>query len=150
MLVRDLKTEIETTVEPILSGEGFCLVEIKLARYKQNYRVQVFVDSDHGVTIDDCARLSKLVGSALDVADIIDSRYVLEMSSPGLDRPLQDSRDFRRTIGRRMEVLVFRDGRESTLLGTLTGMDDEVLTLSDGNDAIRIALSDIRQGKIII
>jgi ribosome maturation factor RimP len=150
MLVRDLKTEIETAVEPILTQEGFCLVETKLARFKRNYRVQIFVDSDRGVTIDDCAYLSRLIGSALDVTDIIDGSYILEMSSPGLDRPLHTSRDFRRKIGQRVEILMFKDGHESTLSGMLTGIEDEILTLSDGNGTVRIALPDVRQGKEII
>jgi len=150
MFVRDVKTEIQTMVEPILAGEGFFLVEIKLSRYKRNYRVQIFVDSDHGVTIDDCTHLSRLIGSALDVADMIDGSYVLEISSPGLDRPLHSPRDFQRKIGQQVEILIYRDGQESTLSGTLTGINDDILTLSDGNGAVQVAVSDIREGKVII
>jgi len=148
--LKDLKTDIENLVEPILAQEGFDLVEIKLSRFKKNYRLQIFADSDHGISIDDCAFLSRLVGTALDTSDVIESRYVLEISSPGLDRPLHSDRDFKRKIGEAMAVDVIEDGHERTVKGTLTGVENDALILNGENGEEKIALARVRQGKIIL
>lgn len=149
-MLKDLKSDIERLVEPILGQEGFDLVEIKLSRYKKNFRLQIFVDSDHGVTLDECANLSRLVGAALDTGDVIESRYVLEVSSPGLDRPLHNYRDFRRRIGDDMEIIVIEDGRDKKIAGTLTDVQDDILYLSGKKGDMKIPLTAVRQGKLII
>jgi ribosome maturation factor RimP len=149
-MIKDIKTDIEQLVEPILMQEGFELVEIKLSRYKKNFRLQIFVDSDHGVTLDECVHLSRLVGTALDTDDVIDNKYILEVSSPGLDRPLQTDRDFRRRIGEKMVISLTDDGQEKTVTGTLTGIEGEVLHLSGDEGEITVSLAAVRQGKIII
>jgi ribosome maturation factor RimP len=150
VMLKDLKADIEKIVEAILQQEGFDLVEIKLSRYKKNYRLQIFADSDYGISIDDCAILSRLVGTALDMDDVMDNRYILEISSPGLDRPLQSDRDFKRKIGAAMAVDLIGDGREQTIRGTLTGIVNGMLVLIGEQGEIKIPLSDVRQGKIII
>lgn len=148
-MLKDLKTDIERLVQPILEQEGYDLVEIKLSRYKKNFRLQIFVDSDHAVTLGECAHLSRLVGTALDTDDVIESRYVLEISSPGLDRPLHSDRDFRRRIGDDIEVILIEDGSDKTVTGTLTGVQDNMLCLSGDKGEIKVPLTAVRQGKII-
>ena len=149
-MLKDLKTEIEQLVEPILTQDGFDLVEIKLSRYNKNLRLQIFVDSDHGVTLDECANLSRLVGTAFDTSDVIESKYILEISSPGLDRPLLNDRDFRRRIGENVEILMTEEGQDKTVAGTLTGIHDNILYLSGEAGEIKVPLVDVRQGKIIL
>jgi ribosome maturation factor RimP len=149
-MLKDLKTDIEKLLEPILGQEGFDLVEIKLSRYKKNFRLQIFVDSDHGVTLDECSHLSRLVGTALDTDDMIESRYILEVSSPGLDRPLQSDRDFRRKIGKMIELDFHEGGQDRICTGTITGVEKDILHLSGENGEIKVSLADVRQGKIII
>jgi ribosome maturation factor RimP len=149
-MLRDLKTEIKRIVEPILRQEGYDLIEIKLSRFKRNYRLQIFADSDRGITIDDCGLLSRLVGTALDTTDVIADRYILEISSPGLDRPLHSDRDFKRKIGEAMAVDVIEDGHERTVRGTLTRVENDTLVLNGENGEEKIFLSQVRQGKIIL
>jgi len=149
-MIQDLKTEIERLVEPLLSAEGFDLVEIKLSRYKRSYRLQIFVDSDHGVTIGECAHLSRLVGTAMDTSDVIQSRYILEISSPGLDRLLHSDRDFKRKIGENMAIDLVDGDRGRTVKGILTGVDSDMLLLNGEEGEMRICLSNVRQGRIII
>lgn len=149
-MLKDLKTDIQELVTPLLEREGFDLVEIKLSRYKKDYRLQIFVDSDAGVTLGQCALLSRLVGTALDAGDVMDSRYILEISSPGLDRPLHNDRDFRRRIGENMAVEILRQGRKRTVTGTLTGVEESVIVLSGKDGEFKIPLADIQQGRIII
>jgi ribosome maturation factor RimP len=149
-MIQDLKTEIERLVEPLLGAEGFDLIEIKLSRYKRNYRLQIFVDSDHGVTIGECAHLSRLVGTAMDTSDVIQNRYILEISSPGLDRPLHSDRDFKRKIGENMAVDVIDGDRNRTVKGILTGVEGDMLRLNGEDGEMSIRLSDVQQGRIII
>ena len=143
----DLKGQVEQIVEPILSGEGFDLVEIKLSRFRRNYRLQIFVDSDQGVTLDACAHLSSLIGTALDLGSTIDSGYVLEVSSPGLDRPLRSEKEFRRRVGREMEIEIVVDGREKKIRGMLEGVEGSKLLLTGSEGNIEIDLAQVRQGQ---
>jgi ribosome maturation factor RimP len=147
MAIVDLKGQIEQVVEPILAGEGYDLVEIKLSRYRQNYRLQIFVDSAQGVTIGVCAHLSSLIGTALDLRDIVDAKYILEVSSPGLDRPLYSEKDFRRRVGREVEIEVVIDNKETKIRGMLTGVENEKLHVSEKKGLIEIALAQVRQGR---
>ena len=149
-LMRDLKTEVQQHIEPIITGENFDLVEIKLARFKKRYRVQIYVDSDRGVNLDDCAHLSRLVGAALDLTDLFSGGYVLEISSPGIDRPLKEVRDFRRRIGREVRLEINDDGKNSTIQGTLKGVDGDELVMANKKGEMTISLNRVVQGKVII
>jgi len=132
-----------------LEAEGFELVELKLAQYQNKYRAQFFVDSDNGVKLEDCARLSRLLAGIFDEADLFRNGYTIDVSSPGLDRPLKSSRDFKRRVGEKIK-LFFIDDKPAPVEGELIGSDDEkvVLKIDDSENAFE--LSNIRVGKIII
>lgn len=149
-MIQDLRSDIEKLVDPILNGEGYDLVEIKLSRFKKKFRLQIFVDSNNGVLLDECARLSGLISTALEMTDFMRDGYLLEVSSPGLDRPLHSDRDFLRKVGMKVKVAVNDNGKDRTVQGTVIGIDDGKLILSSKSGRVEIALSDIRQGKIII
>lgn len=149
-MIQDVKNDVEQLIKPILSEGGFELVELKLSRFKKKYRLQFFVDTDKGVLLDECAHLSGLIGTALETAEFMDDGYILEVSSPGLDRPLISDRDFKRNIGAEVRVLFAEDGREKKMRGTIAGIEDENLVLTQESGRVEIALKDIKQGKIII
>jgi|WetSurMetagenome_2_1015567.scaffolds.fasta_scaffold484773_1 ribosome maturation factor RimP len=146
-MIIDLKGQLEQLIVPILDGEGFELVELKLARFRKNYRLQIFIDSDNGVTLDACARISNLIGTALDLSEMIDIKYTLEISSPGLDRPLHSEKEFRRRIGREIEIEMMVDNKAQLIRGTLTGVENAKLLLSDTDGNREIALTQVRQGR---
>jgi ribosome maturation factor RimP len=150
VMLRDLKTEIEQLTEPIVIQEGFDLIEIKLSRFRRNYRLQIFVDSDHGVTLGDCASLSQLIGAALDIGDVMDARYILEISSSGLDRPLHSKRDFQRKIGKDMIIDLVDAGGPRSVAGKLTGITGDTLVIAGDAGEEKISLTEVQQGKIII
>lgn len=97
---------------PVISAEGLELVEVEYRRESQGWVLRLFVDRDGGVTVEDCAAVSRIVGDLLDVADPIAGPYHLEVSSPGLDRPLRRWEHFRQQIGKVVAV------RTRTALGT--------------------------------
>lgn len=149
-MAQDLKNEIKLLAEPILTQAKFDLIEIKMSRFKGEYRLQLFIDSDNGVPLDDCARLSRLIGAAFEATELFDAGYLLEISSPGLDRPLVGYRDFRRRVGERMRVDFVIDEKETSAEGLLAEVAEDFVVLENKGGKKEIPLSDIRYGKIII
>ncbi len=135
-----VREEVEKLVFPILEEEGMELVDIeyKIGRGRGRGILRLYIDKPDGVKIDDCERVSKRIDSILDKSDIIGGRYLLEVSSPGLDRPLKKEEDFKRFIGRLIKVKTFSPiDNQKTFVGTLKDYKEEVVTL------------EIKEGKII-
>ncbi len=91
-------------VEPILEGMGFELVDIEYVSQQGRWVLRLFIDKEGGVTIDDCASVSGELGDLIDVRSYIDHSYVLEVSSPGLDRPIKKEKDILGSMGKRIKV----------------------------------------------
>ncbi|MBN2231874.1 MAG: ribosome maturation factor RimP [Deltaproteobacteria bacterium] len=90
--------------EPLIESLGFELVDCEYAGAGGRGVLRFYIDKPGGVTIDDCAAVSRQLGALLDVDDVVPSRYFLEVSSPGLERPVRKPRDFERFIGRRLRI----------------------------------------------
>ncbi len=142
------KKAIEKLIEPIVGREGFELVEVKLGRFKQTSRLQLFAYSSDGITIDDCARLSRLIEPVLENENVFDGPYVVEISSPGLDRPLVNARDFARRIGDRI-IVQFKDASPE-ITGILAAAGEENIEVNVDEEIITLPLAAIKQGKIVI
>jgi ribosome maturation factor RimP len=93
-------------IEPLLRVHGAELVELKLQPQKGRWLVRVFIDAEDGVSLDDCQKFSLEIGQVLDAEELIPVPYVLEVSSPGLDRPLRTPRDFQRQRQRLVTVFL--------------------------------------------
>lgn len=127
---------IRQLAQPLLAEQGAELVELALHRYGNQTTVRLLVDKVGGVTIQDCARLNQLLSQAMDERDLIPERYTLEVSSPGLDRPLVSKRDFERAIGEELNLQVVQDtGRITQVTGRCLAVQPEhvVLTTPSGN-----------------
>ena len=103
---RTYKDKMKPLVESILEFEDIELVDIECLRMKSRWLVRIYIDKEGGVTLDDCGEVSKQVGDVLDVHDLPPGPYTLEVSSPGLDRPLANDRDFIKYRGRKVHVRV--------------------------------------------
>lgn len=90
--------------EPILESMGFELVDVEYLSQQGRWVLRLFIDKEGGVTIDDCAYVSGELGDLIDVKSHIDHGYVLEVSSPGLDRPIKKEKDLLGSIGKRIKV----------------------------------------------
>ncbi len=139
---------MELVSEPIAEA-GFELIEVKLARYRKQSRLQLFIDSDNGVKIDDCVRVSKMVRPIFDNSGLFKFGYGLEVSSPGLDRPLETTRDFRRRIGETIEIY-FYDKEKPSLRGELVGVEERYIELQTDQGRSKYDLVNVRKGKIIV
>jgi ribosome maturation factor RimP len=141
------KDEICRTVgefaQPILDANGLELVEIEYGRIGRDAVLRLFIDKEGGVTLDDCADVSHELSAILDVEEVIESHYTLEVSSPGLDRPLKKQQDYERFAGRLIKVRTYEPypddsgNKRKTFLGTLEGLADGVvrMTLKEGQTA---------------
>ncbi len=124
-------------VEPVLARDGFELVEVEWGREGLRWVLRLYVDKPGGVTIDDCQAASRTVEPILDVEDFIEPSYELEVSSPGVDRPLRKAADFERFAGQRAHVRTYgpieatapgSPGRKNWT-GTLRGFRDGAVEL---------------------
>lgn len=149
--MEDIKSEIAEFIEPILTREGFELVALKLARYGRSSRLQLFIDTleGDGVTIDDCAAVSRLVDEGIERRDFFEGTYTLEVSSPGIDRPLQTEKDFRRKIGRTIQV-DFVDPKRRTVRGTVEDVADGAVRLTVKNGSETVTLDEIKLAREFI
>jgi len=144
----DNLTQIETLVLPILDDLGYELVDLQLQQDGKQLALRIFVDKPAGITLDDCVEVSREVSAILEVEDPIRSAYRLEVSSPGLDRPLKKASDFERFAGKKARLksknLIDPDQRgttRKTFVGTLLGFED---------DNVRLELTDKQGGVIAI
>ena len=88
------REKIRQLIEPVIESEGMEVVDLECLKMKFRWLVRIYIDKDGGVTIDDCSEISKQAGDILDVYDVLPGSYTLEVSSPGLDRPLTRDKDF--------------------------------------------------------
>jgi len=147
-----LEEQVEEIIEPTVNDLGFEIVRILLSG-KHNPRLQIMAEPRQGdvMTVDDCATISRAVSAVLDVADPIAGAYTLEVSSPGLDRPLVKLRDFERFAGfeARIETGEALDGRRR-FKGRLGGVDgDTVMIAVDGRD-MGIPYPSIHRAKLLV
>ena len=95
---------VSELVDPILEGMGFELVDIEYVSQQGRWVLRLFIDKKGGVTIDDCAYVSRELGDLIDVRNFIDHPYVLEVSSPGLDRPIRKEKDILMSMDKKIQV----------------------------------------------
>ena len=139
---QNLRETIRLLAEPILSAAQLELVELTLHQHAGQVSVRLLVDKIGGVTIQDCARVNQLIGQALDDAHLLQEHYTVEVSSPGLDRPLVSKRDFERAIGEELEIeLLEAIGSSHQVKGQLLAVQPDalVITTSAGNLVVPLA-----------
>jgi len=96
--------QVAGLVGPILDEMGFELVDVEYLAERGRWVLRLYIDKEGGVTIDDCARVSREIGDLIDIKNVVEHPYVLEVSSPGVNRPLKRDRDFIRAIGKKIKV----------------------------------------------
>jgi ribosome maturation factor RimP len=120
---------------PLITSLGLELVEIEYKCEGRQMMLRIFIDKEGGVTLDDCAAVSKELSTLLDVEDIIPGKFSLEVSSPGLNRPLKSRADYDRYVGKLIKVKTFAATADDagnlrkTFLGKLLGVDGDLILL---------------------
>jgi ribosome maturation factor RimP len=142
--------KVTSLVEPVLDDMGFELIDVVyLSRYGK-WVLRLYIDKEEGVSIDDCANVSRELGDLIDIQDIINHDYVFEVSSPGINRPLKNERDFKKVIGKKIKVRTVDPilGRKN-FTGCLTDFKDQTLFISEGEELINLKLSYIDKANLV-
>jgi ribosome maturation factor RimP len=136
--------------EPILEGCGFELVDVEYLMERGRWVLRLYIDTEKGVTLDDCARVSREMGDVMDVRDVIPHRYVLEVSSPGLNRPLRKEKDFERVVGKKIKVrtAVPIQGRRN-FTGTLADFQQGNLLIESNGEKVTLARSEVEKASLV-
>jgi len=141
---------IESFVRPVVEHQGMILIDVVL-RGKQRGRVlEVFVDSEQGVTTEMCAEVSRQLSRELDRVNVLEGNYTLVVSSPGVDRPLKFPVQYKKNVGREIEI-TFHDGTlEKTLKGILLNCTENEVHIQSAGNLHSIPYSEIIQAKVML
>ncbi|MCE5244172.1 MAG: ribosome maturation factor RimP [Syntrophobacteraceae bacterium] len=146
---QDLIPQLQSLIEPVIRAEGMELVEMEYRREAPGWVLRLYVDREGGVTVDDCARISQVVGDLLDVADLMPNPYHLEVSSPGLNRPLRKPDHFREQIGRIVEVRTVSPlQKRRNFKGVLLDIKPEGVTMDCNGQTFEIPLALIDRARL--
>lgn len=145
-----ISSALETICRSTIESIGYELVHLEFIKEYHNWVLRVFIDHPEGIGLDDCEKVSKALSSELDERDPISHNYVLEVSSPGLDRPLKDDRDFERFKGHRIKVKTFApfEGRK-TFDGHLVGLNDGKIVVSFGEEEKQIPRDQVSSVRLV-
>ena len=143
----------EELLTPITAAHGFEIVDVEFVKEGGNRFLRAYIDKPDGITVDDCETISRALGARLDEEDFIEESYILEISSPGLGRPLKKEKDFIRNMGELVELHTFRPiDRQKEFCGILKAYDKDTVTIEQEDGAERVfersALALIRQAVI--
>ena len=147
-----LPPRVQELAERVARTHGVDVLELALRRQGRSRVLSVVLDSEDGVDADVVERVTKELSLELDEADPLPGSYVLEVTTPGLDRPLETGRDFRRQRGHEVEILREASGeqRRGQLRGIVMAADDQSVTLEVGGSQIRVPLSEVVRGKVVL
>ena len=131
---------VEKIAEEILANTDYELVDVEYVK-ERDWFLRVYIDKEGGIGLDDCQAVSGLLDEKLEELNIINDRYILEVSSPGLDRALKKEKDFKREMGKLVDITLYKaiDG-EKMITGKLTGYTKDIITIDETRE---IALKDI-------
>ena len=135
----EIEARTEELVMPLITKHQFELVDVEFVKEGSNRYLRLYIDKEGGITVNDCEAISRPLSDMLDVEDYIEESYILEVSSPGLGRPLKKDKDFKRHLGDEVEIRLFRPvDRKKEWEGILTAYDDHTVTIEteDGEEKV--------------
>ncbi len=133
----EYESKTEALVMPIVESNNFELVDVEYVKEAGNWYLRIYVDKEGGITVDDCEVVSRALSDKLDEKDFIDDAYILEVSSPGLGRPLKKDKDFDRSIGKEVEIKLYKAiDKQKDFSGILVSYDKDTVNIEieDGEE----------------
>ncbi len=151
MIDEEVTDKLRELAGPALAATGLDLIDVETSGDKNRLRLRVVVDKPGGVNVDDCAELNRYLSDILDVHDLIRDSYVIEVSSPGLDRPLKKPEHFAWAVGREVRLNLRRPSSgDRVAVGVLAAFDGRELTLKVGDESRNIPLEDVARARLFI
>ena len=128
----------EEILNPIMEELEFELVDVEYVKEGSMWYLRAYIDKPGGITVNDCEAVSRAFSDKLDENDFIEDSYIMEISSPGLDRPLKKEKDFQRNMGKLVEIRTYRPiEKQKEFCGILTAYDSNSVTIDeDGNERV--------------
>ena len=140
---------IKSMVTPILQEMDLELVDVLYRRESSGWVLRLIIDKEDGIALDDCTAVSREVSQLLDIEDIIEQVYNLEVSSPGLDRPLKSIGDFQRFTGRKAKVTTREPIQgNQVFIGRINKVEDELIILEVGQQELSIPFSEVARARL--
>jgi len=145
-----VQRRVEEIADSLLRDEGLELVDLEYRREGWRWVLRLFIDKEGGVTIEDCATVSRELGDILDAKDAVPDAYVLEVSSPGLNRRVRKREDFSRFAGRKVEVRLTapKDGRRK-IVGNILGVEGEAVVVAAPEATYTVTLEEIARATLV-
>lgn len=143
--------KLRTLVEPVVTGQGYDLVELEW-KNESGWVLRVFIDKPGAnVGLDDCTQVSRELSAVLDVEDAIPVAYSLEVSSPGLNRPLRKESDFKRFVGKKARIRTRHPVGESrrNFAGTLVAVEDGKVKIDVGDQVCEVPVDDVEKANLV-
>ena len=139
MTKRELyEQKTEEILLPIVEENGFELVDVEYVKGGSTWYLRAYIDKPGGINIDDCEVVSRRLSDILDEKDYIDDAYILEVSSPGLGRPLKKEKDFKRSLGEEVEIRTYRMiDKQKEFTGILKDYDEKTVTIGMDDDTTK-------------
>lgn len=126
----DYESKVEAFLLPLMEKYKFELVDVEYVKEAGNWYLRAYIDKEGGISVDDCEIISRQLSDWLDEKDFISESYILEVSSPGLGRPLKKEKDFARSVGSEVELKLYRAlNKQKDFTGVLESYDKDTVTI---------------------
>lgn len=133
------ESRTEQLLLPIVEENQFELVDVEYVKEGGNWYLRAYIDKEGGITVDDCEVVSRRMSALLDEQDFIEESYIFEVSSPGLGRPLKKEKDFKRSLGKEVEIRTYRAiDKEKEFYGVLKSYDETTVTIEVENQEEKV------------
>lgn len=140
----DYEKRTEELLMPLMEENSFELVDVEYVKEAGTWYLRAYIDKEGGINIDDCELISRALSDKLDELDFIEEAYILEVSSPGLGRPLKKDKDLKRSLGEEVEVRTYRAiEKRKEFTGVLKDFDEESITIEIEEKEMSFARKDI-------
>ncbi|MDH3359312.1 MAG: ribosome maturation factor RimP [Desulfobulbaceae bacterium] len=143
---------VTDSVAPVIEELDLELVEVEFRPETGGWVLRLIIDSESGVNLDDCSAVSRAVSDLLDVEDMVGHAYRLEVSSPGLSRPLRNLRDYQRSIGRKAKLTTRKAVEKygSVVIGTIVTAEADSVTLDVDGEKVDIPFEQVAKAKLVV
>ena len=146
----DLKEKLQQIVAPICNEQNLHLVEIRVRGDRRNPVFEIFADSEQGITLGQCERLSRSIQDELDMDETFRGNYRLNVSSPGLDHPLKEAWEFKKNLGKMVRINYEQEGQPKEVEGKLKDFSDRLLILEREQETVEVDRQTVTRVKVKI
>ena len=141
---RTIETRTEEVLVPIAEANGVEIYDVEYVKEGSNWYLRAYIDKEGGIAVNDCEVVSRAFSEKLDEEDFIDTAYIMEVSSPGLGRPLKKEKDYLRNMGKELEIRTYRAiDREKEFYGILKAYDADSVTIENEDGERTFSKADI-------